>query len=120
MNEKDEDQTMIREHLSGAVAHYFDLMDGVDKTRVVDVFTPNAVVVDDGHTYRGRDAILSWLTGPASEFTITSTWLSAEQFGTRAVVVIVIEGDFPGGRAELRYEFEHEQDGPITALSITA
>jgi hypothetical protein len=78
------------------------------------------VVTDDGRTYRGRDAILGWLTGPASEYTTTSTWLSAEQSDTTAVVVILIEGDFPGGRVELRYRFEHEPDGFIRALNITA
>lgn len=36
---------------------YFELMDGPDKTRVADVFTGDATVLDDGHTYRGRAEI---------------------------------------------------------------
>jgi ketosteroid isomerase-like protein len=111
---------MTRPDLSPAITEYFDLMDGPDKMRVAEVFTTDAVVVDDGHTYRGREAILGWLTGPASEYTTTSTWKSAEQSDTTAVVIILLEGDFPGGRVELRYEFEQEPDGLISTMSITA
>ena len=69
-----------------AVADYFNLMDGDDKAKVLDLFTADAVVVDNGHTYRGHNDLLGWLTGPASEFTTTSTWLSADQSGDTAVV----------------------------------
>ncbi|MGA9871655.1 MAG: nuclear transport factor 2 family protein [Rhodococcus sp. (in: high G+C Gram-positive bacteria)] len=110
---------MTTETLSPIVARYFTLSDGPDRAQVVDVFTDDATVLDDGHTYRGREAILAWLTGPASEFTTTSTRLSLEQTDGVTVVVTLLEGNFPGGRVELRYEF-HETDGRIGSLSITA
>ena len=111
---------MTRQELSTHVAAYFDLMDGPDPARVIDVFTADAVVTDDGHTYRGHEDILGWLTGPASEFTTTSTWLSAVQHEDGADVVIILEGDFPGGRVELNYRFTKEPDGLITSLDIAA
>jgi ketosteroid isomerase-like protein len=110
-------------HPSNAVApvitRYFDLMAGTDKAAVIDVFAPDAVVADDGRRYRGRAEILGWLTGAASEFTFTTTRVSAEQTGETTLVVNVLEGDFPGGRVELRYAFELTPDGLIRALSIT-
>ncbi|GAB2597600.1 nuclear transport factor 2 family protein [Microlunatus antarcticus] len=109
-----------RPALAPAVTTYFALMEGPDKLRVIDVFTPDAVVVDDGRTYRGRDAVRTWLTGAASEFTTTSTRLSAEQAGTTATVVVLLEGDFPGGRVELTHTFELGPDGLVRALSISA
>lgn len=109
---------MTRADLSPHVAEYFTLMDGDDHSRVIEVFTVDAVVTDDGHTYRGRDEILGWLTGPASAFTTTSTWISAEQGATGAEVVILLEGDFPGGRVELHYRFTRGGDGLIKALDI--
>lgn len=106
--------------LSPMVTRYFELMAGPDKTRVVEVFSPDATVTDDGRTYRGRDAILGWLSGPASEFTLTSTRLSAEQTGPKALVVVRLEGDFPGGRVDLSYAFNQAPDGLIDSLTITA
>ncbi|MCG2797667.1 MAG: nuclear transport factor 2 family protein [Cellulomonas sp.] len=110
---------MNNSNLSPMVTRYFELMASPDKTRTVEVFSTDATVIDDGHTYRGHDAILGWLSGPASEFTTTSTRLSAEQTGTRALVVVRLEGDFPGGRVDLSYTFDHDPDGLIDSLTIT-
>lgn len=111
---------MTTETLPPAVARYFELAEGSDKARTVDAFTDDATVVDDGHTYRGRDAILGWLTGPASEFTTTSTSLSVDRNGSTTVMTTLLEGNFPGGRVELRYEFHEGDDGRLDTLSITA
>jgi ketosteroid isomerase-like protein len=111
---------MTTPELSPAIDHYFELMGGADKTRTIDVFTGDAVVLDDGRTYTGRDEILGWLGGAASEFSYTSTRLSAEQTGDEAIVVVLLDGDFPGGRLELRYRFALDSAGLISRLSITA
>lgn len=102
------------------VARYFELKEGSDTALVIDVFTDDATVLDDGHTSRGRDAILRWLTGPASEYTTTSTLSDVRRTGSTTELVDLLEGNFPGGRVELRYEFTESPDGLIAALSITA
>lgn len=104
--------------LPAAVREYFTRVDGGDKAEAIDVFAPDALVEDDGHTYRGRDEILGWLTGAASEYTYTSTWLSAEATSDTATVVIRLEGDFPGGVVDLRYMFTTTADGQVGTLSI--
>ncbi len=77
-------------------------------------------MVDDGRTYRGREEITVWLTGPASEFTTTSTRLSADRTDQTVVVVIRVEGNFPGGRVELRNFFTLDGTGRLTTLTISA
>lgn len=112
---------MPEAHLSAGVTAYFHLIDGPDKAKVAELFTSDATVVDDGRTYHGRQAIHAWLTGPANAFTTTSTHLSAEQNENRsATVLILLEGNFPGGRVELRHEFEQQSDGLIRTLHIIA
>ena len=103
-----------------AATEYFRVMEREDKASAIEVFEPNAVVVDDGHTYTGREQILGWLTGAASEFQITSTWLSAERTDTGAVAVIRISGVFPGSPVDLRYEFAEGAGGLIGRLAIAA
>ena len=111
---------MNRTDLFAAVARYFDLMEEGDKARVIDVFSADATVVDDGHSYVGRAQVLGWLTGPASEFTTTSTWLSVAQDDRASVVTIRLAGDFPGSPVDLRYEFAVGESGLIDSLAITA
>ncbi len=104
--------------LPAAVREYFARMFEADRSGVIDVFVRDALVEDDGHSYRGRAQILGWLTGAASEYTVTSTRLSAEATADTATVVMRLEGDFPGGVVDLRYVFATTPDGRIATLSI--
>ncbi len=111
---------MTSDALSPHVTAYFDLMDHPDSARIDSVFAQGAVVTDDGHTYRGHEQIREWINGPASEFTTTSTRISSAQSEAGADVVVLLEGNFPGGRVELHYRFTQQSDGLITELDISA
>lgn len=106
--------------LTPATARYFELMGSDDRSPAADLFAPDATVLDEGRTYRGRAEILGWLTGQASEFTFTSTVLSAEHTGPSTVVRVLAEGTFPSGRVELTQSFTHGSDGLLRSLEITA
>nr|ABP43415.1 conserved hypothetical protein [Mycolicibacterium gilvum PYR-GCK] len=77
--------------------------------RAVDTFTVDAVVTDEGNNYAGRDEIAAWLTAAAGEYTYTSEFTGAtvleRQTDTTVDVGQRLEGDFPGGVAELHYRF---------------
>ncbi|MCX4763644.1 nuclear transport factor 2 family protein [Streptomyces sp. NBC_01275] len=77
-----------------------------DTAAAVASFADDATVVDDGHTYQGIAAIEGWLDRAASEFTYTVELIDAQQTdATRFVAVQHLEGDFPGGAVDLRYQF---------------
>ncbi len=111
---------MPTEKLPQVINDYFDLMDGDSKLAVADLFAPDAQVTDNGITYRGDAEIRGWLSGEASQYTITSTLLSAEQTGRRIAVVQRIEGNFPGGRVDLDVHFLLDPADLISTLTITA
>jgi ketosteroid isomerase-like protein len=82
-------------------------------------FTPTAVVVDDGTTYRGSKEIRDFVSGAGAEFTYTTELVGTERVDDRHwVAVHRIEGDFPGGVADLRYRFT--LDGDLVAELIIA
>ena len=82
-------------------------------------FTPTAVVVDDGTTYRGSEEIRDFVSGAGAEFTYTTELVGTERVDDRHWVAIHrIEGDFPGGVADLRYRFT--LDGDLVAELIIA
>lgn len=105
-------------NLPTAVTGYFTLMEGADKRATIDVFHPDARVTDDGQTYLGRPEILRWLSGAASEYTVTSTRLGAEAAGDTATVIIRLDGNFPGGTVILRNVFTLSPAGLISTLTI--
>lgn len=83
-----------------------------------DLFTDEAVVSDDGRTYRGRDEIIGWRTDVARSFTYTTTRLATARDDAEVTVTERLEGDFPGGRVDLRSTFTMDPSGAIAALRI--
>lgn len=77
-----------------------------DSETALATFAADATVVDEGHTYRGLDEIRGWLQRAAGEYTYTIELTGAEQLGEgRWMAVHHLEGDFPGGVVDLRFEF---------------
>jgi hypothetical protein len=74
--------------------------------RALETFSPDAVVTDEGHDHVGRRQIEAWLTGAASEYIVTTTFTSATVVDADTVDVLQhLEGDFPGGVADLHFRF---------------
>jgi hypothetical protein len=104
--------------LPEAVQRYLDGRESGEPSAAVAPFAEDAVVEDDGRTYRGREEIAAWRTGTASAFRYTSTRLTTTVEGARVVLVDRLEGDFPGGRVDLTSVFTLDETGAIAALRI--
>lgn len=77
-----------------------------DDAAALATFTADAVVTDEGHDHAGRDEINTWLTNSASEYTYTTEFTSATTSGDGTVHVVQhLEGNFPGGVADLHFRF---------------
>jgi ketosteroid isomerase-like protein len=92
--------------LPETVTRYLDAHRVRDTARALSSFTPDATVTDDGNTYRGTEAIERWLSRSATEFTYTIELTGTQKTdATRYTATHHLEGDFPGGAVDLRYEF---------------
>jgi hypothetical protein len=91
--------------------------DRLDGGAIARCFTSGAIVKDEGRTYAGVAAIKQWKAETAAKYTYTCEPLSAEQKDGTTVVTCHLEGDFPGGRADLRFFFRLER-GKIANLEI--
>lgn len=81
------------------------------------LFTADAIVHDDGHTHIGLDAIRDWNQAVTSAFTYTRTIATCELRTSATVVVVTIEGNFPGSPVDLHHHFSLEGN-KISALTI--
>src|SRR5689334_23535926 len=94
------------DQLPGTVRGYLAAHDARDADRALRAFTPTAVVVDEGITYRGSEEIRGFLTNAGAGFTYTSTLIAAERSDdAHWVATKHLEGNFPGGVVDLRYRF---------------
>jgi hypothetical protein len=97
---------------------YLAAADAQDGEAMAACFAADGYVVDEGNTYRGYDEIVGWRKLTASKWTYTSTVTGRERVSDREHLVFVhLEGDFPGGTADLTYRFTIDAD-KIAALTI--
>ena len=91
--------------LPDTIKTFLTALDAGEVDRTVATFIPDAVVTDEGRDYTGRDEIGAWLTAAAGEYTYTTEFTGATTTDTTVVVRQHLEGDFPGGVADLHYRF---------------
>ncbi|SDE56132.1 Ketosteroid isomerase homolog [Blastococcus fimeti] len=92
--------------LPAAVREYVAAHLAGDVETALRSFHADAVVVDEGHTYRGTEQIRGFLRDAGSEFTYTTELTGAERIDDEHwIAVHHLEGDFPGGVVDLRYRF---------------
>ena len=88
----------IRGFLSAHVAR--------DADTAIRSFTPDAVVTDEGRTFRGTAEVLGFLRHSGSEFDHTTELTGARRVDDHHwVAVNHLAGDFPGGVVDLAYRF---------------
>jgi ketosteroid isomerase-like protein len=81
-------------------------------------FAEDAVAVDQGESFRGRERIHAFLRDAGSEFEYTTEEIGASRVDDdHWVVTLRLEGTFPGGVAELDYRFTIHEDA-VTELVI--
>lgn len=97
------------------ITRYFAATDDKDPAACAACFTADGTVFDEDVTYVGRDEIVRWRTETLGRWTYTSTITGSEHqrgpsgsqsAGAQEYLVYVhIEGDFPGGVADLTFTF---------------
>ena len=106
------------DQLPATIRSYLTAHDAGDVDTAVRAFTPSAVIVDNGETFRGTEEIRRFVAEAGAEYTYTSTLVSAERTDdAHWVAVKHLEGNFPGGVVDLRYRFVMDGDA-IAELDI--
>ena len=76
-----------------------------DADAALALLTPAAVITDEGNTYTGEGALRRFIVEAGTEFTYTDEITGAARDGDVWVVLHHLEGNFPGGTADLAYRF---------------
>src|SRR4249920_2784457 len=95
--------------LPAVVARYFERDTDRDIDSIVSLFAEDAIVVDEGEERHGTVEIRAWQTGAASKYTYTTEITGTEVLGPdRYLVTGRLTGNFPGGTADLKWDFTIE------------
>lgn len=80
-------------------------------------FTPDAVVIDEGNRYVGREAIRQWMANASTQYSYSVEPFDVAAGDGRIVVASHLFGNFPGSPVDLRYRFVLDGDA-IAQLEI--
>ena len=111
-------QTIEPSQLPATIRAYLTAHAAGEADAAVRAFAPDAVVVDEGRTFRGTAEVLEFLRHAGVQYHYTTALVGASRVDdAQWVAVNRLEGDFPGGVAELGYRFTLADD-LITELVI--
>lgn len=93
------------------IRRFFALEAARDLDDMIALFADDATVLDESQTRQGTDAIRAWRAEVASKYTYTTEILAITNGDPgRVLVEGRITGDFPGGVADLKWDFTIAED----------
>ena len=103
MNDQSSVPDVIRRYLDAHDKHHTEV--------AFSAFAPDATVVDEDREFHGSDGVRQFLDAAGAGFTYTRRFVAAQQLDASTwLVENRLEGDFPGGVVELRYQFRLSDD----------
>ena len=107
----------MKETLAPPIAAYIDASNGRQVEALIACFTPDAVVADEGHTYRGTSEIRTWFAKTVAAYAFTLQVRQVAAQGSETIATCEVSGTFDGSPIQLPYRFTLEDDR-IAALTI--
>jgi hypothetical protein len=105
-------KTMI---LPNVIKEFVEAKNNHDSTAFAKCFSETATVFDEENTYRGRNAIKSWIETANAKHKIVAVPVNYSEAG---ILTAEISGDFDGSPVLLDYNLEIKDD-KINRLEIT-
>ena len=93
------------EQLPTSIHAFLAAQQARDADAALALLTPRAVVSDVGETFSGEDSLRRFVSEAGAQFSYTSEITQVARDGEIWVVGHHLEGDFPGGVADLDYRF---------------
>jgi hypothetical protein len=96
--------------LPAPVANYLAADKAKDPDLVARCFTEDALVHDEGHDYRGIDAIKTWKEGSSSKYDYVVEPLDTTVANDNVKLHARLTGNFPNSPVELNFTFTLAND----------
>lgn len=105
--------------LPAPIAAYFVADREADPSAISRHFAQDAIVKDEGHTYKGREAIRRWKAASSKQYSYRAEPIALTDEAGRSIVTAHLTGNFPGSPVDLRYRFALD-GGLIAEMEIGA
>jgi len=91
-------------HLPPVIAAFFHAHNTGETADFIQLFTPDALVTDEAHEYRGA-AINGWIDAAIAKYKPVADVVNLSEVGGQIIATAQVSGNFPGSPAQIRYRF---------------
>jgi hypothetical protein len=99
------------------IEHYIQIANAGSHEAVPECFAPDAIVYDEGQTYKGVTAIKSWMAATKEKYGHTIAPLEFAEHSGQSVLKARLAGNFPGSPITVNFSFVLA-GGKIRSLEI--
>jgi ketosteroid isomerase-like protein len=99
------------------VATYIEATNSRDTDLLLTTLTPDAIITDEGHDYRGGEEIRAWKSKSNAQGQFTVEVLDVAETSRETIATAQVSGDFSGSPATLHFHFAL-RDNKISAVLI--
>ena len=103
--------------LPSIIADLLTAQEKYDSNAFSECFSDDAVVFDEGKTYRGKKEVRQWNEMTNTKYKTKYEPLEVTTKGDKIILTAKISGTFSGSPAIIKYHFE-TKNGKITSLHI--
>lgn len=104
-------------NLPKVISDLIEAQNNSDSTAFSELFSETAVVKDDGHAYKGKDAVKKWNEDANEKYGAKIKPVKVEHEESKTIVSMEVSGNFDGSPAILKYYFGLEKE-EIASLEI--
>jgi len=105
--------------LPDSLERYFAAQNAHDIDALVDCFSPDARVRDEGQDIVGQAAVRAWKESTSARYKVAVEPLGLARREGRHIVEARVSGNFNGSPAVLRYDFGLDEQGRIASLAVS-
>jgi ketosteroid isomerase-like protein len=99
------------------VTTYIQATNSRDTDLLLATLTPDAIVTDEGHDYRGVEEIRAWKSKSNAQGKFTVEISDVTEASRETIATAQVSGDFPGSPATLHFHFAL-RNNKISAVRI--
>lgn len=103
--------------LSGVIQDLIKAQDDFDSIAYAKCFSDDAIVFDEGNTYKGKQEIETWISSANEKYHTVMKPLEFSETKHESILTVELSGSFPGSPIVVKYHFEIH-DNKITSLKV--
>jgi len=107
---------MALENMPETLKRLLEAQKNFDSKAYASNFSPDAIVVDEGETYKGQEQIQAWNSATSAKY--QTVYKPLDYDSENNILTVEVSGTFPGSPIILHQQYQFDQDDLILSWKV--